>query len=150
MIALVGSEISYGDVQEQAVIGLTAESEWPFHDVHLSTAAARLGDPTLVTTIQAELGLDADADAVSLDRERRPGEGVLVVTARAGSGDDAASLANAVAEEMATGPDLPLTLVDPADGNAEVVGRASAVGAGALVGLLVGLVAAPLRRSSRG
>ena len=50
---------------------------------------------------------------------------------------------------MATGEDLPLQVVDPADGNAEIVDQASTTGAGALVGLLVGLVAAPWRRSSR-
>ena len=148
-MALVGTELISGDVREEAVIGLTDESEWPFHDVHMATAASRLDDPSLVTDLQAELGLTVDPDAVSIARERKSGDGVLVVWAEAASGAQAAALVNAVADEMVAGDDLPLFVVDRANGRAEPVGRASALGAGALVGLLIGLVAAPRRRVDR-
>lgn len=150
IIAATGTELVGGEVRERATIGLTEESEWPFHDVHLAATASQLDDASLVTDVQAELGLPLDPDAVSLDRERRTGDGVLVVRADAATGAQAAALVNAVADKMVTGANLPVFVADRADGRAQRVGAASALAAGALVGLLVGLVAVPRRRVSRG
>ncbi len=128
---------------EQAVIGLTTESEWPLHDVHLATTAGQLDDAELVRDVQAGLDLsDPDDTTVALDRQRQDGTGVVVVSARANTSVDAAALANAVAEEMVARvqPDTPVRLVDRADGTSQGASDAAVGASGALVGLMIGLV----------
>lgn len=134
---------------EQATIGLTSESEWPLHDVHLATTAGALDDPELVRSIQLDLGL-SDNTVVELDRQRQAGNGVVTVAARASNAVDAAALANAVAEEMVARvrSETPVRLVDRADGTQVRSTNAAIAGSSALIGLLVGLIVweAPGRR----
>lgn len=125
---------------EQAVIGLTSESEWPMHDVHLATAAGQLDDPDLVAGVLSSRGLGDDV-VVSLDRERQSGNGTLTISARASSPDTAAEVANAVAEQVVASvpDDTPIRLVDRA--NASPTASLTAIaGSGGFVGLLIGLV----------
>ncbi len=128
---------------EQAVIGLTSESEWPMHDVHLATVAGQLDDPDLVLGVQAEVGLaDSDDISVVLDRQRQAGSGVVIVSAHADNATDAAAMANAVAEEMVerVQPNTPVRLVDRADGNEQTASTSAVLVSGALVGLIIGLI----------
>lgn len=128
---------------EQAVIGLTSESEWPMHDVHLATTAGQLDDPDLVRSVQATLGLaDHDDVDVELDHQRQGGSGVLIVSAHADNAVDAAAVANAVAEEMVARvpAGTPVRLVDRADGSERRSSIIAVMASGALVGLLIGLV----------
>lgn len=128
---------------EQAVIGLTAESEWPLHDVHLATAAGQLDDPQFVRDVQREQGLaSADDIVVQVDRQRQAGNGTLTISARADSSADAATMANAVAAAVVSSvpADTPIRLVDQADVDPTTASVASIAGSGALVGLLIGIV----------
>lgn len=138
---------------EQAVICLTTESEWPFHDVHLATAAGQLDDPSLVAEVRAAQGISADEDIiVELDGRRQSGNGTLTISARADSSATAAVMANAVAEAVldAVPADTPIRLVDRADEDTVVSTATSVAGSGALVGLLIGIVIwAPLGLATR-
>jgi hypothetical protein len=153
--ALVVSAVLDRDRYEQAVIGLTQASEWPFHDVHLATAAGQLDDGSLVEMAQRELGLPLDPEDVALDGERQDGTGILRITARAPTSSEAALLANTVADAVidVVPPDTPVQVVDRADGRAPSASRLAIGGAGAAMGFVLGVVlwpgAVPSRSSGR-
>lgn len=147
---IVATNVINRGMWEQATIGLTSESAWPLHDVHLATTAGALDDPGLVASIRLDLELGDDA-WVELDRQRQAGNGVVTVAARASNAADAAALANAVAEEMVARvrPETPVRVVDRADGTQVRSTNKAIAGSGALIGFLVGLVVweAPGRRN---
>ena len=130
------------DRYEQAVIGLTQDSEWPKHEIHLATAAGQLDDGSLVETAQRDLALPIDPAAVTLDGERQDINGILRITARASSPAEAASLANAVAEAMvaAVPPGTPVRVIDRADGHSPADSPWTIGGTGAVMGFVLGLV----------
>jgi hypothetical protein len=130
------------DRYEQAVIGLTPDSEWPFHDVNLATAASQLDDGTLVEEAQRTLGLPVDPADVTLDGQRQDDSGILRITARAPTPREAAALANAVADAIADAvpPETPVRVVDRADGRNIAASPWAVAGAGAVMGLMLGLV----------
>ncbi len=137
---------------EQARIGLTEQSEWPMHDVHLATTAGQLDDTALVPGVQAELGLAGRDDIwVELDHQRQDGSGVVVVSGHADKARDAALVANAVAELMVerVQPDTPVRVVDRADGTDRSSSTIAVLAAGSLAGLMIGLVVWPSPESNR-
>lgn len=140
--ALAASAVLDRDRYEQSVIGLTQESEWPLHDVHLATAAGQLDDGTLVEAAQQELGFRLDPTDVTLDGERQDGNGILRVTARAPTPAEAAMLANTVADAIVAEvpPDTPVVVVDRADGTTPAGSPWTIGGAGAAMGFVLGLV----------
>jgi len=140
--AVTVSAIIDRDRYEQAAIGLTQDSEWPFHDVHLASAAGQLDDGSLVEEAQRDLGLPLDPGDVTLDGQRQEGNGVLRITARAPTSSEAALLANTVADAVveAVPEDTPVQVIDRADGRSPASSWWTIGGIGAVMGFILGLV----------
>ena len=135
----------------EATIGLTQDSEWPFHDSWLALTVGTLDDGSILAEGQAALGLSDSNSEIDVTGNSNGTRSTLTIEATAPTGEEAADLANFVAESMviATPAEAPVTVLDRADIPAEP-SRTNAAVAGGLIGLLVGLALIPFLDRSFG
>jgi hypothetical protein len=127
----------------EAVVGLTSESEWPFHDSWMALVAGTLDGGTIVAEAQEQLGIDPSTSRVETEPNNSSARSTLTVTVTAGSDGEAVALANEVVEQMVVAAGAaPVAVLDRADLPTPPPRRSTAL-AGAFVGLLGGVALVP-------